>query len=187
MNEPLPSSSRSARPGPVGGMRAPSSASAGRVGIPEEQEERHRVGDADDAADVEGPAPAEARMIGHVAAEPADDHTHVDPHLVETDRPRARLAPVEIRDQCQRRGNVERLADPHERTGREQLLVRAHMSRRPRDQRPHEQAAGDDVPSRVAIGEIPSNGTEQGVDPLEERQDRAPVRLEPDVGNVPHH
>ena len=92
MNEPLPSSSRSAPPGEED-TRAPSRGARQRGGVRKEQEQRHRVGDADEAADVEGPAPAEAWMVSHVAAEPTDDHTEIDPHLVETHGARARLAP----------------------------------------------------------------------------------------------
>ena len=154
MNEPLPRSSRSARPGPVGDARGTSPAAAGRAGF------RRKRNSGTAYAMPTMPQASKAQRqprvgsIGHIAAEAADDDADIDPHLVETDCPRARGAGMEIRDQRQRRGNVERLAHPHERTGREQPFVGGHMPGRPRHDRPHEQAAGDHVPATVAIREI---------------------------------
>ena len=94
---------------------------------------------------------------------------------------------MKIRNQRQRRRNVEGFANPHQRARREQLLVGGDMSSRPRDQRPYEQAAGDDVPAAVPVGEISTNRTETCVHPLEEREDRAPAGLASDIGDVAHH
>ena len=136
---------------------------------------------------LERPPPAEVGVVGGVAAEAADDDAAIDAHLVKADRARTRRTRVEVRDQRERRRNVERLADSHQRASGQQLLVAGDVSGRPGDQRPDEQAAGDDVAAAVAIREIAADRAEERVDPFEQRENRAPVRLEPDVGDVAHH
>ena len=142
--------------------------------IPEQQEQRHRVEDADQAAGFERPAPAERRVIGHIAAEAADDDADVDPHLVQADGAGSRVPGVKVRDERQRRGNVEGLADPHERARPQQLLVGRDVPGRPGDGRPDEQAAGDDVAAAVAVGDVAADRAQERVDPLEQRRGSRP-------------
>ena len=155
--------------------------------IPEQQEQWHGVEDADHSAELERPAPAERRVIGRIAAEAADDDADVDSHLMETDGAGSRVSGVKVRDERQRRGNVEGLADAHERARPQELLVSRDVPGRPGDGRPHQQAAGDDVAAAVAVGDVAADRAEKRIDPLEQREDGAPVGLEPDVGDVAHH
>ncbi len=66
-------------------------------GVAEQEQQRDRVDDADDAGDVERQPPAEIRRIRHVAAEAADDDAAVDRDLVQPDRARARAAACDSR------------------------------------------------------------------------------------------
>ena len=147
MNDPLPSPQRA-------GRRRPRPEHPRPARIPQHQEQRQGIDDPDQAAQAERPPPAKIGMVRRIAAEPADDDPDVDPHLMETDRTRSRGPGVEVGDQRERGGNVERLADPHEGPRHEQLLVGGDVSGRPGHQRPHEQAPGDDVPAAVPVRQI---------------------------------
>ena len=106
-------------------------------GVLQEKEERHRVKNAHHSARIKRPTPTECRVIGHIAAEAADNDPGIDAHLMQADRARPRRPNVKIRDQRERRRNVKRLADSHQRTRREKLLVGHDLPRQPRHERPH--------------------------------------------------
>ena len=72
-------------------------------------------------------------MAGH---EPVHFPIQVcDAHLVQAHCARARRAQVKVRNESQRCRDVEGLADPHDRTRGEELLVRMDMARGPRHRR----------------------------------------------------
>ena len=75
------------------------------------------------------------------AADAAETRADAQARHVNARGERARAAAMIIRDQGQRGGQIRRLAQAHERTHDDELLETSRMTREPRQQRPHEQAA----------------------------------------------
>ena len=93
---------------------------------------------------------------------------------MQPDGPRPRRTDVVIRDEGQRRRDVERLANSHQRTHPEQLVVGGNLSRPPRHRRPHEQATANGVAPTKAVGDVAAQGTEKSIHPLELTEHQPP-------------
>jgi len=160
-------------------------ARGGRVA--EEEDERHSVKHPEEAAAVEGGAPAQGRGVGHITAEAADNHAAVNGHLVQPDGAGASAACVVIRDERQRRRHVERFTDAHERAGHEQLVEACYVPGPPGHRRPHKQACADRETPAEPVGEVAADGAQERIHPLELPEHEAPVLLGADGRNIRHH
>ena len=118
-------------------------------GIAQQDQERQGVKDAGEPGEIESTAPAQPFRIGDVTPETANHHPAINAHLVNADSARTRRAGVKIRDQGQRRRDVKRLADAHQRSRPEQTGVAVHMAGPPRDRRPDEEAGEQIVSFRL--------------------------------------
>jgi hypothetical protein len=97
------------------------------------------------------------------------------------------VADVVLRDQRQRRRNVERLADPHQRPRDHEFVERRHMPGPPGDQRPDEKTAADDPAPAEAVGDVSTKWTQDRVRPLEATQHQTPVGPVRNGRNVADH
>ena len=89
--------------------------------IAQEQHQHHGIHDAETAKGEESRRPAV--VIRHPAAHATQRHAGVDAAHVNARGQRARAAAMIVRNERERGGDVARLADAHERTGEEQLLI----------------------------------------------------------------
>ena len=136
---------------------------------------------------MEREAPAQIMVVGNVTAEAAQDHARVDRRLMHTHRAASRGARVVIRDQCQRGGYVEGLAETHQRARPQQLVVAGGVAREPCHHRPGGQASDDGHAAPQAIGDQSSQRTQERVHPLELPQHEAPVRVGLHACHILHH
>src|SRR5689334_17916327 len=93
---------------------------------------------------------------------------------------------MKVRNERERRWNVERFTDAHERTGEKQTIVSFHMARRPRDERPDEETAADREAAAETIRDVTAERTEEGIDPFKLAEHSSPVLIRTDAGNVRH-
>lgn len=158
---------------------------AGRIF--EEEEEGEGVGDADEACDVEGPAPGEGGFVGDEAGVAAEDETDVDAGLVYADGAGAGLADVEVGDEGEGGRDVEGFTDAHEGAGGDEAVVGGDVAGHPGDDGPGEEADGDDVAAGEAVGDVTADGAEEGIDPFEGGEDEAPLGVGGEAGDVGDH
>ena len=153
--------------------------------ILQDEKQRHRVDHADEPARAERPAPAVVRRIGHIAGEAAENDADVNAHLMQADGARARRPVMEIGDQRERRRDVKRLADAHDRAGGDEFIETSSHAPSTKSRRPDEEARRDDVPAAETIRDVAADRTQDRIDPLERAEHQAPVGLGRDVGMSP--
>ncbi len=96
----------------------------------------------------------------------------------------ARLGGMTFRDERKGSRNIEGFADAHKGSNEEQFVKRGGVASPPRHGTPHKQAAGNDMAFAEAIGHPSAERGQQGIGPLEESEDEAPIGFVGDGGDV---
>jgi hypothetical protein len=123
-------------------------------------------------------------MVRDAAADAAESEARVNPCLMDTHSFCARVASVKIRDESQRRRDVECFADARERAEKQHLRICLRMTGQPRYGRPSEQTA-DYRPTAIEfIGNKSTDWAQKCIYPHKNSHQFSEIFVAGNAGNI---